>query len=172
MRETDFTKFRRDALAVARSNKCHDDAEDFAQDAAIEVLEGRDSTSLKLQLVDFLRHNYGRRDPKAPKDPTDKYQPKRAINKSYQQITDANTPKVDQVHNMDFETLTQDNLTPRHTAYMNLIYKWGFTLQEVADTFNVTESRVCQEVKEINVKLRKAAQDPKKPYIVSPPGKA
>lgn len=142
----DHAHTRKSAMNTATYRGFKSEAEDFAQEVALSILTGR-KTTMANHLIDYLRKEFG--------DSRYDNQIKRAT-RSPEQITESIEPQAVQTDDLDFEKLLTDMLTQKEQAYMNLIHRWGFTLNEVGKTFGVSESRVSQEVKEIYRKSRLA----------------
>lgn len=147
----DFSHLRKTAVGTAILKGFSKVAEDFAQEVALNEISGR-HTTMNNHLVDYLRKEFG----------DIRYLPgqsKASALLNPIEVTDNTSGFYEQGNDMDYETII-NSLSAREQAYMNLIHRWGFTLNEVGQTFGVSEGRVSQEVKEINRKLKKAIEHP------------
>lgn len=160
--QLDLNKIRKTAMAKSKGFS-KEIQEDFAQYAMIRIHEGATS-KVSMLLVDFLREEFGR----TRKDGTPN--PKAALTLNPLQLTTENMPRSEQVHSLDYDRILSA-LSPEDRAYLTLQNKWGFTLQEIGDTFGVTEGRVSQVLTEVYKKLRKALAKPR-PYRLKMEGKA
>jgi RNA polymerase sigma factor (sigma-70 family) len=154
----DFKAIRKTAIGTAILKGHGQDAEDFAQDVAVEILKGRD-TRMNIHLIDWLRKEYGRTSSSGAKTPA--YREKRQASP----VTEENGGQATQEHNLDFDLLLEENLDSKERAYMILLHRWDFTLKEIGDAFGVSESRVAQQVREIHLKLKKAIECPNLYYV-------
>jgi RNA polymerase sigma factor (sigma-70 family) len=142
----DLPEMRRIAAYKATKAGYPELADDFAQEALIALTRGRKATFSQL-LTDFIRAEFGDR-----RHPTGSVQ---------YQVTQAYTPldskqPTEELHAdpLDFYTHLA-KLEPKDRAYLVLTHKWGLSLKEIGECFGVSESRICQEMKAANAKVKR-----------------
>jgi len=133
-------------LAAHRRARFYRDIEDdFAQYCLLRYLEGSKATVEQL-LVDFLRKNYGR--PKGRRNMTIKNTMSLSNSEEVLQQVSVNE------HNSDFSKI-MDKLEGVERTIAVLHFKWDFTLKEIGEVLDVSESRVSQLLSALNSKFRK-----------------
>lgn len=134
---------------ITKKNLPIQDADDFAQEALIKIMNGR-KTRLKYILIDYLRANYS--NPRA-KSGKDKYN----ITTSYSELNEDTMSEPTYKDDLDFNAL-KNTLDSKERAIVTLRYKWGFTEKEIGDCFGITEGRVSQHLKEIKSSIAKTIE--------------
>ncbi len=136
-------------LAVIKANRSGytDLAEDFAQEAILKLSMGRKANMGQL-LVDFIRQEYG--DTRGGTERGIEWAEKR----SYEDVSIRQFPDAMFKDDMDFYSLVS-GLDGMERAYILLTHKWGLTLAEIGDCFNLSEGRISQQLSVIHEKIRK-----------------
>lgn len=129
--------------------------EDFFQDLIRKYLEGSaQKQTVEQSFIDFLRARYGR-------DPNeDKQKFNRAI--SFETYSGScEFDKHDALHiDIDFKKLIA-KLPVHLRSVARLYYNWGLTQKEIGQIFDVTESRICQQLQLIEIILQKEVSEKK-----------
>ena len=154
--EAKITKLRNQCVAYCNRYNYADEADDFAQWACEAVLNGRSEVKIKILFVEYLRETKGRLDKGLPSNYIQAN--KLAHNHSRVRVSgteaqpddgfiDLTVPAEQETLELDiFSDLKFRNKFMR--AYMVLMHKYGFTLQEVGEVFGVSPSRISREINE------------------------
>lgn len=138
--ERNFLKLMGFARNVARRKGYHQHADDFAAEVAIKTIEGRKASTEQL-FVDYLRKEYG--DARLASG-REKMRDRHAM----QELAD--TVAASTRNSAALEQLCGGfRIYGSSRAILVLYYKWGFHEAEIANCYGVTESRICQRLKEI-----------------------
>lgn len=129
-------KFKSIVLGAAK------DAEDFAQDVALKLIEGTSQTVTQM-VIDLIRHKYGRWSNSTHQARRDLNNPSHIIplDLIVQQTHPGETP----YQKVSYKHLIED-LKPMDRLLIGLYYKWGFTMEEIGDLMGVTNGAVCQRI--------------------------
>ena len=158
MTNEEIKQFWSKAVSYARSKGLQNDAEDFAQEACLEIIGGR-KAGLRFLLIDYLRRRYGR---SRERGLTPKFFEQRywmPIDKPDEAGTPFHQPAGDIGGQPEFERgdwLSRIDIYGRESEIFDLIVIDGMKEAEVGEDFGITESRVSQVMKVVREKTKDA----------------
>lgn len=145
-----FRTIQKAATERATRGNFPNEAQDFAQYAAMKIAGGRKAKMSQL-FTDYLREKFGDvRDDAAKAVQALRY----AEQAGYMDVTDMELPADTQGTDLDFFALLGD-LEQRDRAILVLRHKWGMDLKEIGEVFGVSEGRVSQELIALHALLKK-----------------
>ena len=137
----------------AESNGFKTESDDIVQHVLLQIAQKR-RTDISKICIDYLRLTYGRTGKGKSKTQNSKYHEKRAYEDINDGIYRLETTYDINIDAMDFQVI-QRYIKTKERAILTLRFKWGFSEKEIADCFGLTESRVCQILSDIEIKIKK-----------------
>lgn len=164
MTQIELADKRRLAMKIAQHNGYPGHAEDFAQEAIMELARGR-KASLDLLFFDYLRKTFGR----CQQDRvTPEMEARRTLESKWVEVSKFKdslfAPTAD--HDVDFQSILR-LADAEDRPYLVLCHKWDLTLKEIGDVFGVSESRACQLLGEAYKRLGRRMKADKRNYVNS-----
>lgn len=138
------------ACRLTKNFNRSDLSDDFTQYAVEHLLNGRKAT-MKQLFVDFIRQELG--DSRASGDALYKTGAPKKI-KQFTLWEEYMDKSAEDKHNFDYNAIVDKLEGPQRTMLV-LYYEWGFELKEIGKALGVSESRVSQVLKQLNVDLKK-----------------
>lgn len=130
----------------------HEHVQDASQEILCRYIEKGKGQTVDQAITDYLRRTFG--------DTRSKhYQLMRDIkwgDKRVDALAAGAMPRIYQQNNDEFEHLLEKIKKSEDRAIIVLSFMWGLTNHEIGYCFGVTESRICQRVKEIQKRVSKA----------------
>lgn len=152
MDEKELKRFKAKARARAIKSRLAHEADDFESYSVLKRIQGCKSTVDRLW-IDYLRENYG--------DNRSKYR-QNQMRLDPKPLSENIPAPVETARDLNFafiqRFLSNDTdgswFSQRDRTIMTLVYQWGFSQTEIADTLGVDLSRVTRILQEIEARIR------------------
>lgn len=135
----------------AKSYGFGQESEDIAQSVLLKYIKNKE-IRVACACIDYVRHEYGRTGKNASSLQKQRINEKRNYVEIDADLYGSESHDNMVASNIDFSTF-QTKLKSKERAIVTLKYKWDLTEKEIGDCFGVSESRICQILKEIKAKL-------------------